>query len=260
MKAVGWRTKDEQRAASLGTRLPAKLRHMNALRALLLPVLWLVSAGGLVAQETVRRDSTVTPAPIVMRRDFAVLGAGAGLAFLAQRVDLRVRNEVRSAGWQENGALRAIEPVGDLWGGAVAVGAGFALWGGGVYARNATVAATGFRAIEAITVSGQITALLKGAIGRARPRVDSTDAWNVEFGRGFRGTDGDYKSMPSGHTSRIGYRPNTSKHCRREICSSGVMVGWWTVIRTTARIGVPLLVLDVMQRALLPLQALREPT
>lgn len=193
--------KDDRRAASLGILLPAKLRHMNALRALLLPVLSLVAAGGLAAQETVRRDSTVTPAPIVMGRDLAVLGAGAGLAFLAQRVDLRVRDEVRSAGWQDNGALGAIEPVGDLWGGAVAVGAGFALWGGGVYARNATVAATGFRAIEAITVSGQITALLKGAIGRARPRVDSTDAWNVEFGRGFRGTDGDYKAMPSGHAT-----------------------------------------------------------
>lgn len=155
----------------------------------------------LAAQEAVGRDSTVRPAPIVMRRDLFVLGAGAGLALLAQRLDLRVRDEVRSIGWQENGVLDAIEPIGDVWGGAAAVGAGLALWGGGVYAHNSTVAATGLRAIEAITVSGQITAILKGAFGRARPRVDSTNAWNVEFGRGFRSASGDYKSMPSGHST-----------------------------------------------------------
>lgn len=161
-----------------------------------------IAAQGAVGRDpVVRRDSMVRPAPIVMRRDLLVLGAGAGLAFLAQRVDLRVRDEVRSAAWQGNGFLDAIEPVGDVWGGAAAVGAGLALWGGGLYSRNATVAATGLRAIEAITVSGQLTAILKGAIGRARPRVDSTNAWNVQFGRGFRSTSGDYKSMPSGHST-----------------------------------------------------------
>lgn len=174
---------------------------MNASRLCLVVMLIPLLAGRLPGQDAMKRDSTVTPAPLVMKRDLLVLGAGAGLAFLVQRVDLRVRDEVRSAGWQGNGLLDAIEPVGDLWGGAAAVGAGLILWGGGRYAGNATVAASGLRAIEAITVSGQITALLKGAIGRARPRVDSTNAWNVEFGRGFRGSSGDYRSMPSGHTT-----------------------------------------------------------
>ena len=174
---------------------------MNASRLCLVIMLIPLLHGRLAAQAMVGHDSTITPAPIVMRRDLLILGAGAGLAILAQRVDLSVRDEVRSAGWQRNGVLNAIEPVGDVWGGAAAVGAGLALWGGGLYARNATVAATGLRAIEAITVSGQITAILKGAIGRARPRVDSTNAWNVEFGRGFRSTSGDYKSMPSGHST-----------------------------------------------------------
>lgn len=174
---------------------------MKASRLCLVIALIPLVNGGLEAQEAGGRDSTVTPAPIVMRRDLLVLGAGVGLAFLAQRVDLSVRDEVRSDGWQGNAFLGAIEPIGDVWGGAAAVGAGLALWGGGLYARNSTVAATGLRAIEAITVSGQITAILKGAIGRARPRVDSTNAWNVEFGRGFRSTSGDYKSMPSGHST-----------------------------------------------------------
>lgn len=188
-------------ASSLRLLRPAKLRYMNASRLCLTLLSIPLVHHALAAQTAVRPDTGVRPAPIVMRRDLLVLGGGAGLAFLAQRVDIRVRDEVRSAGWQGNGLLRAIEPVGDVWGGAAAVGAGLVLWGGGRYARNATVAASGLRAIEAITVSGQITALLKGAIGRARPRVDSTDAWNVEFGRGFRSTSGDYKSMPSGHST-----------------------------------------------------------
>lgn len=174
---------------------------MKAVRASLLLTLVFACAGDLAAQGASGPDSTLRPAPIVMRRDLVALGAGAGLAFLAQRVDLRVRDEVRSAGWQDNATLDALEPVGDLWGAAGAMGASAILWGGGLYTHNATVAASGFRALEAITVSGQITAILKGAIGRARPRVDSTHAWNVEFGRGFRGTAGDYKSMPSGHTT-----------------------------------------------------------
>jgi len=174
---------------------------MNALRTSLLSLVLLVPTGRLACQETPRRDTVVTPAPVVMRRDLAVLGAGAAAAFLAQRVDLRVRDELRSDAWQSNGALNSLEQVGDIWGGAAAVGAGLALWGGGRYAGNATVAAAGFRAIEAITVSGLITSTLKSVIGRARPRVDSTHAWNVEFGRGFRGSTSDYQSMPSGHTT-----------------------------------------------------------
>jgi len=172
---------------------------MNASRLRLMIVLIPLLAGRLPGQEAISRDSTITPAPLVMKRDLLMLGAGAGLALLAQRVDLRVRDEVRSTGWQGNGLLDAIEPLGDLWGGGGAVGAGLLLWGAGRYEKNRTVAAAGLRALEAITVSGQITALLKGVVGRARPRADSTDAWNVEFGRGFSG--GDYQSMPSGHTT-----------------------------------------------------------
>ncbi len=174
---------------------------MHARCRLILIVLLVCLGEELVAQERGQRDSSVTPVPIVVGRDLAALGAGAGLAILAQRVDLRVRNAVRSSDRQDNRALDALESVGDLWGGGAAVGAGLVLWSGGRYVGNATVAASGFRAIEAIAVSGQVTALLKGVFGRARPRVDSTSAWNVRFGRGFSRPRGDYQSMPSGHST-----------------------------------------------------------
>jgi membrane-associated phospholipid phosphatase len=147
---------------------------------------------------TVASDTVVTPAPWVTRGDLLVIGAGAGLAFLAQKADLSVRREVRSAGWQENGALEALEVVGDRWGGSAAVVTGLGLWGGGLWARNETVAAVGLRGLEAITVSGVITKVLKAGFGRARPRTDSLDAWNVEFGRGW---DNDHEAFPSGHST-----------------------------------------------------------
>lgn len=167
-------------------------------RLLILLGLAAVPPAAVSAQAAVAPDSAVRPAPWVTRGDLLVIGTGAGLAFLAQKADLAVRREVRSAGWQENGALEALEVVGDHWGGSAAVVTGLGLWGGGLWARNETVAAVGLRGLEAITVSGVITKVLKAGFGRARPRVDSLDPWNVEFGRGW---DNDHESFPSGHTT-----------------------------------------------------------
>lgn len=171
---------------------------MPRLRLLVLLGLAAIPAVEAAAQVTVDADTVVMPAPWVTRGDLLVLGAGAGLAFLAQRSDLAVRREVRSPGWQENGALEALEVIGDHWGGSAAVVTGLGLWGGGLWARNETVAAVGLRGIEAITVSGVITKVLKAGFGRARPRTDSLDAWNVEFGRGW---DNDHEAFPSGHST-----------------------------------------------------------
>lgn len=171
---------------------------MRCLRLLALLGLAAVPTIGAAAQVTGSSDSLVAPSPSVTRGDLLVIGAGAALSFLAQKADLSVRREVRSAGWQGNGALEALEVVGDHWGGSAAVVTGLGLWGGGLWARNETVAAVGLRGIEAITVSGLVTKALKAGFGRARPRVDSLDAWNVEFGRGW---DNAHESFPSGHTT-----------------------------------------------------------
>lgn len=152
----------------------------------------------LVAQQTPPADSVVAPAPWVTRGDLMILGAGAGLAFLAQKADLTARNEVQRAGWQDSDALRSLERVGDHWGGALVLVGGLGMWGGGLVARNENVATIGLRGYEAIMVSGVITKTLKVAFGRARPRVDSLDPWNVKF---FRGADNDYEAFPSGHST-----------------------------------------------------------
>lgn len=182
----------------------AKLWSMFRFRSL--PVLPLLVALALPrasagAQEVAKggaQDVAVRPAPLVTRGDLLVLGVGAGLAVLAQRSDLSVRARVRSAGAQANGTLGTLADVGNAWGGSVSLLTGAGLWAGGRAAGRPTATVVGFRAVEAITVSGLITKALKAGFGRARPRVDSLDPWNVEFGRGW---DNDHESFPSGHST-----------------------------------------------------------
>ncbi len=147
------------------------------------------------------QGDSVRPAPVVTRGDLGILVLGAGVAFLAQRTDQPVRGELRSASWQGSRTMDAVAGLGNAWGQPGVVTLGAALWLGGRYWDNPTAAATGLRGLEAITISGVVTKVLKGSFGRARPRVSPTDAWDVEFGRGFRYTNGDYESFPSGHST-----------------------------------------------------------
>ena len=57
----------------------------------------------------------------------------------------------------------------------------------------------GLRATEAIVLSGGVSAVLEGVIGRQRPYVNIDNSHYYAFGKGF-GNDA-YASMPSGHTT-----------------------------------------------------------
>ena len=176
------------------------------------------------AQE--RDGTTIPPAPWVTRSDLAILGLGAGLAYLAQQHDLDARTTVRSAGNQANGTLRALAETGNAWGGSVALVAGAAMWGGGLHTGHPSVAAIGLRGVEAITVSGLITKTLKAGFGRARPRVNPTDAWDVEFGRGW---DNDHESFPSGHsTAAFAFAAAVTSETLRRAPVRGALVGTTT--------------------------------
>jgi membrane-associated phospholipid phosphatase len=147
---------------------------------------------------------TARPPAVVTAGDVARAGLFTGLALLAYPVDDDVRTSVRGEGPQRSRTLDAMAEFGYAYGQPGVLGLGVALWGGGLVAHNTTVAATGLRALEAIAVSGTITSVLKGVIGRARPRVSPDDKGDFEWGRGFGASldsDGSYSSLPSGHAT-----------------------------------------------------------
>lgn len=77
---------------------------------------------------------------------------------------------------------------------------GISLYGVGRLAHWRQVADLGLHGTEAVAVSGALTTVLKGVVGRARPYVSAdTTPSNFQFGRGFGRSA--YQSFPSGHTT-----------------------------------------------------------
>lgn len=123
------------------------------------------------------------------------------LAGAASFADQSVRDATRSAGPQNSDVVHAVAEYGDLFGQPASLSLAWVMYGGGLYAKHPALAKTGFRAVESITMSGAVTWLLKQTFGRARPAVSPNDPGDWEWGRGFGKIDGDYLSMPSGHTT-----------------------------------------------------------
>ena len=183
------------------------------------------------------RDTAAVPAaaasaplrtPLLTPRELRTLAGGTLVSIAAHGTDLTVRREVRSAGWQGNEGLRALANVGNTWGDPVVLVLGAGLWAGGRVTERPAVAQVGFRAVEAITVASVATKVLKGAVGRARPRVSPDDAWDVDFGRGFGSAtgNGDYESFPSGHaTAAFAFASAVTAEVRRVAPERARLVG-----------------------------------
>lgn len=158
-------------------------------------------AGVGAAAQSVPGDSAVTPSPAFGKPELRGFALTALLGGLAYTVDDVARRAVRGEGVQRNDGLNAIAGFGNAWGQPGVVALGATLWGGGLLVKRPTVAASGLRAIEAITVSGVVTKLLKGTFGRARPYVGDHRRTDWQFTRGFDAPDGTYEAMPSGHAT-----------------------------------------------------------
>ena len=144
----------------------------------------------------------VTPAqqqPVFGTADAAILGAAAAGSSLLVRYDARILAWKGLAPFRASARTRAtLDRIAFIGGpGSLAIEA--ALYGAGRAAKDKNLATDGEAALEAALVSGAVTYLLKGVVGRARPALDSTRADNFGLGRGFPG--GDYQSFPSGHTA-----------------------------------------------------------
>ena len=153
--------------------------------------------GGVAHAQSVAPSKPAEPTITVREATIFAAGIAAAAALLSSDVHL--------ASWTQDPAHRSnamgsVMTGARLFGdpGSLVLGAG--LWAGGQLTGDKDVATDGVRALEAVAASGAVTFLVKGMVGRARPYASPGDAHNTSFGRGF-GTNSDYQSFPSGHTT-----------------------------------------------------------
>lgn len=149
-----------------------------------------------------RGDSTTASPPgaftWVETRRFAGVAALGGVAYLA---DAAVRDGLRARPGAATSLTRALDDVGYYYGDPGVLILAAAMWGTGRLAERPVLATSGFRAVEAIAVSGVVVSALKALAGRARPEVppNAKDDWRLF--RGLGRDDSDYFSMASGHAA-----------------------------------------------------------
>jgi membrane-associated phospholipid phosphatase len=95
--------------------------------------------------------------------------------------------------------MRTPSIIGSFVGGPVPLSLGVAFYAVGRTAGRSFMTRTGREITRAVLVSGAITALTKGTVGRARPFAAPDDPDVFSPGRGF--TNAALASFPSGHTS-----------------------------------------------------------
>jgi membrane-associated phospholipid phosphatase len=133
-------------------------------------------------------------------RDAALAGGFAVLTVAMFPVDKSFATRLQDSSTQAShlikNATRDVQFVADP--GSLFIGVG--MYGVGRIAHWQNVADLGLHGTEAIVLSGAITGLLKGVVGRSRPFVSGdTNPHDFRFGRGFG--NGAYQSFPSGHST-----------------------------------------------------------
>lgn len=172
----------------------------------LIPVLLAVSAMPLVAQSPdVRPDSASTAVvapvgasarPMIGRNTRAMLLGTAGVGAAISLFDSPLLTDARRIGGDD---MRTPSSIGTFIGGPVPLTLGATLYALGRGTGSSFSEGLGREVIRAVLVSGAITAVTKGVVGRARPFASPGDPDMFSPGHGF--TNASLASFPSGHTS-----------------------------------------------------------
>jgi len=122
----------------------------------------------------------------------------AAITALTMPFDNTIQEEFHDPGPQRSSTMQSASRVFNAAGDPGVFVTALAMYGVGRMTHSSHLTTLGEHAGEAIITSGAVTATLKMAIGRQRPNVQSSDADDFLFGRGFGGA---HASLPSGHTT-----------------------------------------------------------
>jgi membrane-associated phospholipid phosphatase len=132
-------------------------------------------------------------------RNTAVLMTGAlGVGLAVSLFDSRLLAGTQHWGGDHT-ELQRTSAIGSIIGGPGPITVGALLWAGGRGTGDTFMTNTGREVIRAVLVSGGLTALTKGIVGRSRPLAAPGDPDEYSPGRGFLNSA--RSSFPSGHTS-----------------------------------------------------------
>jgi hypothetical protein len=147
-----------------------------------------------------QRLSPAHPRPaLFIRSDRAVIGMTALGASIAAFADRPVRAALRPMPEHDPSSDAPLLGVARFASAPELVLGSLTLYGAGRMLSHRGFADAGYHSAEAIVVSGAVTQMLKGLIGRERPYASDGRPGQFAVGRGF--TDRRYASFPSGHTT-----------------------------------------------------------
>lgn len=169
------------------------------LSALVCALAQLAPLGAISAQSKPPADSVHVDKTFFTRRDavltgFAVLGTVA-IAPFDERISRWAQSPTVQGGTTRRSAVDWLTHINET---PLTLGA-IATYGIGRIGRMETVADIGLHVSESLVMTDVISELIRGPIGRSRPRVSTDNAFQFHFGGGF--TQFDYRSFPSLHSS-----------------------------------------------------------
>lgn len=134
-----------------------------------------------------------------VKRDLAATGIAIVGTAAVSGFDLRVAHWARSAGVQGDSSRR--ELVGDLTrvNETPLMLAALATYGAGRLAGSHTTADVGLHTLEALVLTTSVSQVVRGVLGRTRPRESLEDPFRFKPGTGFTGFE--TRSFPSLHTA-----------------------------------------------------------
>ena len=187
--------------ASLAIRTPLLLTALiaplftNALEAQS-PAPVTLSTGTISSSEASAPTASKT---FFVRRDLVATGIAILGTAAVSSVDLRIARWARSDGVQGDSARR--ELVGDLTrvNETPLMLAALATYGVGRLARSSTTADVGLHTLEALVLTTSVSQVVRGVIGRSRPRAALEDPFDFKPGTGFSRFE--TRSFPSLHTA-----------------------------------------------------------
>jgi membrane-associated phospholipid phosphatase len=173
--------------------------------------------------DSTRGDSVArlgsTAQPELGKNTLGVILGSAGVAGAISLFDTRLSADARRIGGDDMSVPSAI---GSFVGGPGPLALGAVLYGVGHVRHKGFVTQTGREVMRAVLVSGAITSLAKGTVGRARPFAAPGDPDVFSPGHGFMNAS--FASFPSGHTSAAFA---TATVLARELNAAHPGSRWW---------------------------------